>query len=89
MGSDGDLGSVLQFGISIILFTLIGSWLDRKFGTSPVLLLVGMGLGAGAGFYSMYSKLTASERKRAKDRMADAVDNGRLVAEDVEKRGKV
>jgi hypothetical protein len=59
----GDIGTAMQFGISIILFTLFGSWLDRRFGTAPALLLVGMAVGAAAGFYSMYTKLTARERE--------------------------
>jgi F0F1-type ATP synthase assembly protein I len=63
--SGGDLGTVMQFGISLILATLAGSWLDRKFGTSPALLLAGMVVGAAAGFYSMYRKLTAQERDKA------------------------
>jgi hypothetical protein len=76
LGSDGDLGSVMQFGVAIVLFTLVGNWLDGKYGTSPALLLVGMGVGTAAGFYSMYRKLTARERQAKEDRRLNAPGNG-------------
>lgn len=50
-------GIGIQFAASIILFLFVGQWLDRKLGTSPWLLMVGVFLGAGASFYSMYRKL--------------------------------
>ena len=33
---------------------LDGQWLDRKFDTKPFFLLVGVFVGAGAAFFSMY-----------------------------------
>lgn len=47
----------LQFGMAIVVFALLGVWLDRKFGTSPWLVLAGVAIGAIGGFYSMYRKL--------------------------------
>jgi F0F1-type ATP synthase assembly protein I len=72
----------MQFGISIILFTLLGNWLDGKFNTSPGLLLAGMVIGATGGFYGMYRKLTARERE-ARER----ANHDRPTAGD-QKRGK-
>jgi F0F1-type ATP synthase assembly protein I len=40
-----------------------GQWLDRKLGTAPWMLMLGVFLGAGASFYSMYRKLTAAQRR--------------------------
>src|SRR6476646_9573445 len=50
-------GVGLQFAASIIVFLLAGQWLDRKLGTAPWLLIIGVFLGAGASVYSMYRKL--------------------------------
>lgn len=61
-----DIGSFagvgLQFAVSIVLFLSLGHWLDRKFDTSPVLLLVGVFIGGGAAFYSMYRRLAAAQK---------------------------
>jgi ATP synthase protein I len=56
-------GLGLQFALAILLFTFLGQWLDRRFGTEPWLLLVGVFVGAGGGFYSIYRKLMADLRR--------------------------
>ncbi len=56
-------GLGIQFALSIILFLFLGQWLDRKLGTSPWLLILGVFLGAGAGFYSMYRRLMADQQR--------------------------
>lgn len=56
-------GLGLQFAIAILLFLMIGEWLDRKFGTDPLFLYVGVFTGAGAAFYAMYRGLMADQRK--------------------------
>jgi ATP synthase protein I len=50
-------GVGLQFAASILLFLYAGQWLDRRFGTAPWGVLVGVLVGASAAFYSMYRKL--------------------------------
>lgn len=55
-------GAGLQFAISLVLFLLLGQWIDRKFGTSPIFLIVGVFIGGGAAFYSMYRKLSAAQK---------------------------
>ncbi|MDQ6737907.1 MAG: AtpZ/AtpI family protein [Gemmatimonadota bacterium] len=58
-----DLAGVgLQFAVSVILFVFAGQWLDRKVGTGPLFLILGVFLGAGGSFYSMYRKLMAAQR---------------------------
>ena len=57
------LGVGLQFALSIVLFVYLGQWLDRRFGTEPWLLLLGLLLGAGGSFYSIYRKLMADLRR--------------------------
>ena len=62
--SGGDLASAgLQFAAAIIVFMFLGLWLDRTLGTSPWLLIVCVFLGAGGGFYSIYRRLMASQRR--------------------------
>ena len=57
-------GIGLQFAVSIVLFVFAGQWLDRRFGTGPLFLILGAFSGAGGSFYSMYRKLMASGDKR-------------------------
>lgn len=56
-------GIGLQFAISIIVFLFGGQWVDNRFGTSPLFLLLGVFVGGGAAFYSMYRKLMAAQKK--------------------------
>jgi len=47
-----------------------GQWLDKKLGTAPWLLMIGVFLGAGLSFYSMYRKLMAAQAKDDEARRA-------------------
>jgi F0F1-type ATP synthase assembly protein I len=63
MGSAGRYAGLgLQFAISILIFLYAGQWLDRRLGTDGLFVLIGVFLGAGAAFYSMYRKLMADQR---------------------------
>ncbi len=53
-------GLGLQFFAALILFVYAGNWLDARFHTSPLLLLVGVFVGGGASFYSSYRRLMRS-----------------------------
>jgi ATP synthase protein I len=66
----GGLG--LQFALSIIFFLYAGRWLDRRLGTEPWLLIVGVFTGAGAAFYSMYRTLMADLRREEAEKSAAA-----------------
>jgi ATP synthase protein I len=41
-------------GISILLGVWGGLWLDAKFGTAPILVIVGLILGLAVAFYGVY-----------------------------------
>lgn len=56
-------GVGIQFAASLVLFLLAGQWVDRKLGTSPVFVLVGVFVGGGAAFYSMYRRLVAAQKE--------------------------
>lgn len=55
-------GVGLQFGITIVALALAGLWLDRKLGTSPWLMIVGVFGGAGLGFWEMYRQMVRRRR---------------------------
>ena len=55
-------GVGLQFGITIIVFALLGIWLDKKLGTSPWLVIGGVFGGAGLGFWEMYRAMIRKRR---------------------------
>ncbi|MGQ0538927.1 MAG: AtpZ/AtpI family protein [Gemmatimonadaceae bacterium] len=61
-------GIGFQLAISIVLFLYAGQWLDRRLGSEPLFLIVGVFLGATAGFYSIYRKLMGDLRKEEKSR---------------------
>ncbi len=44
-------------GISILLGILAGQWLDNKFNTKPILVIVGLILGLVVAFYGVYQML--------------------------------
>jgi ATP synthase protein I len=53
--------------ISILLGVLGGLWLDSKFGTRPILVIVGLILGLVVAFYGVYRMLLPLMRNK-KDR---------------------
>ena len=63
-------GVGIQFALAILVFLYLGQWLDRKLGTAPWLLIIGVFLGAGLGFYSMYRKLMAAQARADEARNA-------------------
>lgn len=64
MGGAGRYAGLgIQFAASILLFLYLGQWLDRRFGTDPLFLYVGVFTGAGAAFYSMYRNLMADQKR--------------------------
>jgi ATP synthase protein I len=61
-------GVGLQFALSIVVFMFVGMWLDRTLGSSPWLLILFVFGGATAGFYSVYRKLIAAQRRADAER---------------------
>ena len=51
------IGVGWYIGSCIVLGVLGGLWLDNKFNTSPILVIVGLILGLVVAFYGMYQML--------------------------------
>jgi F0F1-type ATP synthase assembly protein I len=68
-------GVGLQFAVAIVLFVLLGQWVDRNLGTAPVFLMLGVFVGGGAAFYSLYKRITAAQKaddeRRRRERSGD------------------
>jgi F0F1-type ATP synthase assembly protein I len=64
---DGGLSGVdfaaipFQLAFCILAGVYGGQWLDRKLGSAPWLLLLGVFLGAGLASWSIYTKLMAAQ----------------------------
>jgi len=58
LGNAGKYAGIgIQFAASIVLFLYAGQWVDRRLGTTPIFLIVGVFVGATAAFYSIYKRL--------------------------------
>lgn len=58
------LGHGITIAVSIGLFMWVGDRLDRWLGTGHVLVLIGMLLGAAAGFYRLYAHMVLLPRQQ-------------------------
>jgi F0F1-type ATP synthase assembly protein I len=71
LGTAGKYAGIgIQFAASIVLFLYAGQWVDRRLGTTPIFLIVGVFVGATAAFYSIYKRLMRDlkEQEQAQSR---------------------
>lgn len=52
----------LKFAGGIVVFSLVGIWLDRRLGTIPLFTLVGTLGGAVLGFMSVYRDIVTDQK---------------------------
>jgi hypothetical protein len=50
-------GMGLQLVIAIVLFLFVGRWIDSRFGTAPLFMIVGVFVGAGGSTFAMYRRI--------------------------------
>ena len=55
-------GMGVQFLAVVLIGLFAGRWLDAKLGTAPLLLVLGVLAGGGAGMVAMYRKVFPAER---------------------------
>ena len=70
-------GIGVEFASALLVFSLIGYWVDRHWGTGPWGLLIGAGLGLIGGTYNLIRKSLAAfqdeetaRQQRKRDRSA-------------------
>ncbi len=63
-GIYGALG--FQLVASLLVGVFGGQWLDKKFGTQPWLMMLGLFLGVGAGFYNLFRVVLWKDRESKK-----------------------
>jgi F0F1-type ATP synthase assembly protein I len=56
-------GLGVTFAAGIVLFTLLGVWVDERLGTTPWGVLLGVFLGFGLSLAWIYRKLVIDRRK--------------------------
>lgn len=44
----------MQLAIAVVVFFFVGRWLDEKFETSPLLTLIGAGIGIAGGLVKFF-----------------------------------
>ncbi len=58
------LGLGLEFAFTLLLLIFLGRYLDRRWGTEPILLLVGSALGFVIGFYYLIRTLSGLSKRK-------------------------
>jgi len=61
-------GSGIQLAATVIGGLYAGQWLDRRFGTAPVFLYVGVAVGAIGGMTALYRQLMRAQREEEEGR---------------------
>jgi len=75
-------GIGLQFALTLVLFAFLGLWLDERLHSSPWLLLLCVFVGGAAGFYSMYRRVMAAQKRDSQDREARRAAARRAASSD-------
>lgn len=61
-------GAGIQFAVTLVLFIFAGNWLDKRFHTSPLFILIGVLIGGGGSFYSLYHKISSAQKADDEER---------------------
>lgn len=58
------VGMGWYIGVCIIFGVVAGLWLDNKFNTKPILVIVGLLAGVGLAFYGVYRMILPNINKK-------------------------
>lgn len=61
----------IQLAAAVVVFSLVGAWLDSRWDTSPWLLLSGLLLGSVGGFVKFFKSIADLERIHNKEHRED------------------
>lgn len=64
-------GAGAQLAAALVAGLYGGQWLDRRFGTAPVFLFVGVALGAIGGMMALYRQLMTAVRDEERARRGE------------------
>jgi F0F1-type ATP synthase assembly protein I len=64
-----------QLAAAVVLFLLLGHWIDNKFGISPIGKLVGVVLGTTGGFIKFFKTAAAITTEEKQQRVKDKREN--------------
>lgn len=53
----------VQLAATVVMLFYVGYWADEEFGTKPWLMIVGIAIGSGAGFYNFFRTVIALGKK--------------------------
>lgn len=53
----------LQLAAAVVIFLVVGVWVDGKLGTSPLFTLLGLLLGSAGGFIKFFRTVSQLEQK--------------------------
>jgi len=70
------LSSGLELAVSVGIMCVVGYFLDRHFGTTPWLMVVGIFFGAAAGFYLFVKTISSVEQSTEEKGKSDKNVNG-------------
>jgi len=62
------LNSGIQLALTILLFTLLGWWIDNRYDTAPIWTLSLSLFGIVAGMYHFFKMIFNEEKKRSKNK---------------------
>ncbi len=65
----------IEMGLSPLVGYFGGRWLDQKLGTAPWLMIIGLLLGAAAGFRSVFRLLRESKKVMESDKEESSEDD--------------
>ena len=65
----------LEAGLAVVIAMGFGIWADSYFGTSPVLLFVGLGIGFGAFVVRLFRMPRELEAQAKREREAETEDD--------------